>query len=87
MTLKNKFTRAIKTSPNIRSQIFSKNRQYKFSFLLSLSYGSISLSRVHHRVQVRKFGATADPAARQKTDKAGVLIEVATAPRKGAANV
>jgi hypothetical protein len=51
MTPKNKVARAIKTSPNIRSQICSKNRRYKLLFLLSSSYGILSINRVHHGVQ------------------------------------
>jgi hypothetical protein len=51
MTPKNKVARAIKTSPNIRSQICSKNRGNKLLFLLSSSNGILSVNRVHHGVQ------------------------------------
>jgi hypothetical protein len=51
MTPKNKIARAIKTSPNIRSQICSKNRRDKLLVLLSSSNGILSVNRVHHGVQ------------------------------------
>jgi hypothetical protein len=51
MTPKNKVAHAIKTSPNIRSQICSKNRRNKLLFLLSSSNGILSINRVHHGVQ------------------------------------
>jgi hypothetical protein len=51
MTPKNKVTRAIKTSPNIRSQICSKNGRYQLLCLLCSSDGILSVNRVHHGVQ------------------------------------
>jgi hypothetical protein len=53
MTPKNKVARAIETSPNIRSQICSKNRWNKFLFLLSSSYRIISLNGFYH-LQIRE---------------------------------
>jgi hypothetical protein len=53
MTPKNKVARAIETSPNIRSQICSKNRWNKFLFLLSSSNGILSVNRVHHGVETK----------------------------------
>jgi hypothetical protein len=51
MTPQNKIARTIKTSPNIRSQICSKNRRDKLLFLLSSSNRIISLNRFYHGVQ------------------------------------
>jgi hypothetical protein len=51
MTLKDKVARAIETSPNIRSQICSKNRWNKLLCLLCRSDGILSVNRVHHGVQ------------------------------------
>jgi hypothetical protein len=52
MTPHNKTTCTIKPSPNIRSQICSKNRWNKLLFLLSSSYRIISLNGVHHYIQI-----------------------------------
>jgi hypothetical protein len=51
MTPHNKTTCTIKTSPNIRSQIYSKNRRDKLLFLFSSSNGILAVNRVHHGVQ------------------------------------
>jgi hypothetical protein len=53
MTPHNKIARTIKTSPNIRSQICSKNRWDKLLFLLSSSNGILSVNRVHHGVETK----------------------------------
>jgi hypothetical protein len=79
MTPKNKVARAIKTSPNIWSQICSKNRWNKLLFLLSSSNGILSVNRVHHGVETKiakkqlSDKMSRDLAGRGRSDRAEQL--------------